>query len=37
MYYGLFNSITDTINILREAQQRAEEVFLDSEDDSSDE
>ena len=32
MYYGLFNSVTDAMDILREAQQRSEEAFLNADD-----
>ena len=30
MYLDLFNSITDAIEILREAQRKAEEIFINS-------
>ena len=30
MYIDLFNSVTDAINILQEAQERAEEKFVES-------
>ncbi|WRS26891.1 hypothetical protein U6B65_11205 [Oscillospiraceae bacterium MB08-C2-2] len=29
MYFQLFNSLTDAICILQEAQQNAEKIFLD--------
>lgn len=32
MYYLLFNEITNTIEQLQIAQQRAEELYMDSED-----
>ena len=30
MYLNLFNSVTDAINILREAQIKAEELYITS-------
>lgn len=28
MYYKLFNAITDTIQVLQQAQQTAEEIYI---------
>ena len=28
MYYTLFNAITDAVNILSEAQQKTEEIYI---------
>lgn len=30
MYYDLFNSVTDTIEALKKAQQKAEEEYINS-------
>ena len=30
MYYTLFNAITDAVNILSEAQQKTEEIYITS-------
>jgi hypothetical protein len=32
MYLTLFNAITDTINILQEAQGKTEELYMEQED-----
>ena len=33
MYFELFNSVTDAMEILSEAQKRAEEAYIDAEED----
>ena len=33
MYYKLFNSLSDAIEILQKAQQKGEDLYIDSPDD----
>ena len=37
MYYKLFNSLSDAIEILQSAQQEGEDFYVDSSDDDEDE